>query len=163
VEALGTAQMQSPSALYRVFSRRTVLLWFITVMLLGGLAGWLIQDYLGAYLGELEQMARHDPETAAARAVSTLRIILGAMACLMGITGFYLGHYGYLSLRAGRFPPPGAWIIEGRRSLTGSRAIWAGWAHLILGAVLVACGSGALHYTWVFLPQILALGVVPGP
>jgi hypothetical protein len=160
---LGTAPIQAPSGLYRVFSRRTVLLWFVAVMLFGELAGWLIQDYLGAYLGELEQMARQDPEAAAERALSTLRIILGAMACLMGITGLYMGRYGYLSLRVGRFPPPGAWIIEGRPSLTGSRAIWAAWAHLVLGAVLIVCGGGVMHYTWMILPQILTSGIAAGP
>lgn len=160
---MGAAQMQSHTSVYRVFSRRTALLWFIASMIFGGLAGWLIQDYLATYLGELEQFARQDPEAAAERALSVLRIILGSMACLMGITGVYLGHYGYLSLKARRFPPPGAWIVEGRRSFTGARAKWAGWAHLFLGAVLISCGVGALLYTWVVLPRILAPGVAGGP
>lgn len=155
--------MPSPASVYRVFSHRTALLWFIAAVIFGGLAGWLIQDYLDAYLGELEQIARQDPEAAAEQALAILRIILGSMVCLLGITGVYLGRYGYLSLKARRFPPPGAWIVEGRRSLTGARARWAGWAHLLLGAVLICCGVGALHYTWVILPRILAPGVAGGP
>jgi hypothetical protein len=139
------------------------MLWFVIALLLGGAAGWVLQDYFTAYLQRVEDIAREDPEEAFERILAVLEPVFGIMAFMLLAFALYLARLGLIAVRTARFPPPGAWIVEGRRTLEGTRAKWAGWTNILGAIVLTAFAFATVYYTWVLLPRLFASALGTGP
>jgi len=146
--------MPSDSSQHRIVSRRRLAIWFVLGLAAAVPLILLVQHFGDAYVSEIERLAEQDPAAAARQALAALRIAFGFLAVLIAGLGLYMAWLGARARRAGLFPPPGSWVVEGRPVYTGSRAARAGLLQMMLGAVLVIMAGGIVFYSWVVLERL---------
>ncbi|UCD68924.1 MAG: hypothetical protein JSW48_02140 [Betaproteobacteria bacterium] len=113
---------------------------------------WLLSWATTKYLDQLEQMSRTDAALAAQRVSSTVQAVFISSVVFALLVGSFLAWYGYRAVRSECFPPPGAWVIEGRPVYDGSKARRRGWAQIILGVVMAGVACAVVYRSWSLLP-----------
>ena len=143
---------------HRVVSRRAAALGLaitagcLVLMAWGGLV------WSETYLERMAALVASDPEQARLRVARDLRLFAVFQGLTLWGAAALLVRYGYRGLRTASMPPPGAWVLEGQRVLTGPRAVVAAKVLCLLAGVvaLLALVVGAL--IWRIAGGALALG-----
>jgi hypothetical protein len=120
--------MRVDSSKYKIIPKRVA--WYSFVVLVSFLALILIL---------LNNFESSDP-------VLLVRWILLFKAALFGIVALLVAWYGWVATRYGVFPPPGVWVIEGKKVYHGNKAKIYGLFLLMLSPLLV---SGVLWLLYV--------------
>lgn len=139
-------------------------------MLLIVLLGILGLFYTQSFVTEMTELAKTDPEQAAARVARMLTIVTVAVGALTIAVGVYLTRLGFRSRSRREFPPPGTWVLRDTLILTGTPAAVLSTIALVLGLLLLGVGvalpvmgSRAIRHLEERDPRSTSQTAVPAP
>jgi len=101
---------------------------------------WTLALAVREHVAALRAVAETDPATAARRAGSFLRATFALLAAANTVVAAYLLRLGVRVAATGKLPPPGAWIVKGRRVYEGRFVRRVGRIFVLL-AILIAGAS----------------------
>jgi hypothetical protein len=96
----------------------------------------------------LKAVAATDPGDAARRAGFFLRRMIALLAAGNVVVAAYLSWVGARVVASGKLPPPGSWIVKGRRIYEGRLARRIGQSFVVLAVVIVAASAGMVWLGW---------------
>lgn len=144
--------MEPPDPQYRIISRQQLARWLVVTLAIVAVAGALMLKFVQIYLAGLAELATVEPALAAARMASVLEIVFVSTAVFAAGIGSYVVWYGYRAVRSRCFPPPGAWVIEGRPVYAGLKAQRLAWVQIVLGIIMPVAACYAVYRAWEVLP-----------
>ncbi len=135
---------------YRVVDPRDWRVRVIAIVALAAIAAlaWVIGGAVQRHVAELQALAASDPHAAARRAAVTLRVLLALGIAGNAAVAAYVAWIGIRVVSSDRLPPPGSWIIKGRRVYTGKYAGRIGRLFIALALVLVAASLALFWIGW---------------
>ena len=143
--------METESTKYRVISKQRLVQISLLVVAVAAVGAMLLVWLVSGYLNGLEDLAKSQPALATDRILSVAQAALSVTVVVAVAVGSYVVWYGFRAVRSECFPPPGAWIIEGRTVHTGAKARRLGWTQIVLGVLMATVACAAVYRTWSLL------------
>jgi len=109
---------------------------------------WALVLAVREHVATLKAVAATDPGDAARRAGSFLRTMIALLAAGNVVVAAYLSWVGARVVTSGKLPPPGSWIVKGRRIYEGRLARRIGQSFVVLAVVIVAASAGMVWLGW---------------
>lgn len=109
---------------------------------------WALGLVIRDHVATLQAVAATDPGNAARRAASSLRTLITLMAGGNAVLAAYLVWQGLRVLGSGQVPPPGSWIVKGRKVYSGPSARRIGRLLLALAALVGGASVALLWLGW---------------
>jgi len=127
--------------------------WRVRLAALAALAlilalAWTLAIAVREHLATLRTVAEIDPAAAARRAGSFLRAMFALLAAGNTIVAAYLLWLGVRVAATGKLPPPGAWIVKGRRVYEGRFARRIGQIFVALAIAVAAASAVMVWLGW---------------
>jgi len=144
--------MESGADQHRIITKRQLVRWLVPIFAIVVVAGAIMLKIVQIYLAGLTELAATAPTLAAARMSGLLELVFVSTAVFAVGVGSYVVWYGYRAVRSKCFPPPGAWVIEGKPVYTGVKAQWLAWVRIALGIIMPVAAGYAVYRAWVLLP-----------
>ena len=139
---------------YRIITRKQLVSWSVLIFAAVAVTGAVMLKIVQIYLAGLAELATTEPALAAERASNVLQLVFVSTTVFATGIGSFVVWYGYRAIRSSSFPPPGAWVIEGRPIHSGAKARRLGWAQIILGVMMAVVASYAVYHAWAALPLL---------
>lgn len=135
---------------YRVIDPRDwrVRVTFVFALAVLAVLLWALSLAIRGHVATLQAVAATDPGDAARRAAYSLRTLFTLMAGGNVVVAAYLAWQGVRVIGSRQVPPPGSWILKGRRVYTGRFAPRIGRLFLALAVLLVGASLGLLWLAW---------------
>ena len=135
---------------YRVIDPRDWRTRVVFLLALGLLAVlfWALSLTIRDHVATLQAVAETDPGDAVRRAASSLRTLFALMVGGNAAVAGYLVWQGVRVIGSGQVPPPGSWIIKGRRVYAGPAARRIGQLFLVLAVLLAGASVALLWLGW---------------
>jgi hypothetical protein len=109
---------------------------------------WALVLAVRDHVATLKAVAATDPGDAARRAGFFLRRMIALLAAGNVVVAAYLSWVGARVVASGKLPPPGSWIVKGRRIYEGRLARRIGQSFVVLAVVIVAASAGMVWLGW---------------
>lgn len=123
----------------------------VALIVLLAIAVALMLSY-GAFLLPLVEAASSKGNFA--EAMASLKLVWAICLLLSILPALFLIMTGLKTLRLGRFPLPGAWILRDTPVKRGPAAIRAGWAHIVAGAIGLLLCIFLGGYSWLLFERL---------
>src|SRR5262245_38636928 len=128
--------------------RRMAVLAIVGIALLGAVALWALQSWLGS----IAEAARGSTRAR----LAVLACVIGASLAPLSPLAIYLWRHGARTRAASQFPPPGARVLRDTQIVRGARAQRRGlWLQAMAVAIALAC-VGLAAAAWRFLAVFTA-------
>lgn len=96
-----------------------------------------------------------------AEAMVSLKLVWAACLLLGILPALFLIKTGLKTLRLGRFPLPGAWVLQNTPVKRGPAAIRTGWAHIVAGAIGLLLCIFLGGYSWLLFDRLPVVHELP--
>ncbi len=144
--------MESDAYQYRVIKRQQFIRSAVLTIAVMAIIVALLLTLVQMYLAGLVELAELQPALAAQRTSNVLQLVLAIVVVFAVGVGSYAIWYGLRAIKSGSFPPPGAWVIEGRPIHTGDKAQRIALAQIVLGILIPVVACYAVYRAWALLP-----------
>ena len=109
---------------------------------------WTLASAVREHVAVLRTVAETDPAAAARRAGSFLRTTFALLAAGNTVVAAYLLWLGVRVAATGKLPPPGAWIVKGRRVYEGRFVRRIGRILVVLAIAIAAASAVMVWLGW---------------
>jgi hypothetical protein len=125
---------------YRIMSKRSLVWIIILVSVASAVAMFVVRSWVQTYLLQVARISVTNPAVALEQLVFLVQTVFGSMTVALMAMSAFVGWYGFRILRSGHVPPPGAWLLEGKKVATGAAAERAAKLHMFVCALLATAG-----------------------
>ncbi len=126
--------------------RKKVILILVIVIL----ASFVLEPHFKAYMHQIDQLSKKDPELALGKTMLLLKWSLRIVFLSLLGMGVYLILVARRTLRSGQYPPPGMRVIRDTRLRTGDQAKKAANSLIVLASFLIVAAFFFLYWPYAF-------------
>jgi len=128
---------------------------FILILVIVILASIVLEPHFKAYMHQIDQLSKKDPERALEKTMLVLKWSLRIVFfSLLGV-GAYLILLARRTLRSGQYPPPGMRVIRDTRLRKGNQAKRAATSLIVLASFLIVAAFFFLYWPYAFEKKLL--------
>ena len=131
--------------------RKKVIIFLVIVVL----ASIVLEPHFKAYMDQIHQFSKKDPERALEKTMLLLKWSLRAVFLALLGMGAYLILLARRTFRSGQYPPPGMKVIRDTRLRTGNQAKRAAISLIVLASILIVVSFFFLYWPYAFEKTLL--------
>ncbi len=131
--------------------RKKVIIFLVIVVL----ASIVLEPHFKAYMDQINQLSKKDPELALKKTMLLLKWSLRVVFLLLLSMGVYLSLLARRTFRSGQYPPPGMKVIRDTRLRTGNQAKRAVLSLIVLASILTVVAFFFLYWPYAFEKTLL--------
>jgi cytochrome bd-type quinol oxidase subunit 2 len=131
--------------------RKKVILFLLIVIL----ASIVLEPHVRAYMDQMNQLSKKDPELALEKTMLLLKWSLRVVFLSLVGMGAYLILLARRTLRSGQYPPPGMRVIRDTRLRKGNQAERAAISLIVLASLLIVVALFFLYWPYAFEKTLL--------
>ena len=131
--------------------RKKVILFLLVVIL----ASIVLEPHFKAYMHQVSQLSKKDPELALEKTMLLLKWSLRLVFLSLLGMGVYLIVLARRTFRSGQYPPPGMRVIRDTRLRTGNQANRAAISLIVLASFLIVAAFFFLYWPYAFEKTLL--------
>ena len=128
---------------------------FIIFLVIVTLAFIVLEPHIKAYLDQINQLSKKDPELALKKTMLLLKWSMGVVFLALLGMGAYLILLARRTFRSGQYPPPGMRVIRYTRLRTGNQAKTAAISLIVLASILIVVAFFFLYWPYAFEKTLL--------
>lgn len=131
--------------------RKKVILFLVIIVF----AALVLEPHFEAYLGQMSQLSKEDPNLALEKTMLLLKWSLRSVFVALVGMGVYLILLARRALRSGQYPPPGMRVIRDTRLRRGNQAKRAAISLIIVASLLMVVAFFFLYWPYAFEKTLL--------
>lgn len=131
--------------------RKKVILFLLIVIL----AFLVLEPHFEAYIHQIDQLSKKDPELALEKTMLLLKWSMRVVFLSLVGMGVYLILLARRTLRSGQYPPPGVRVIRDTKLRAGNQAKRAAISLIVLASFLIVVAFFFLYWPYAFEKTIL--------
>ncbi len=143
---------------YRVLTRAKAAWIGILLLAAAAVIVWFVIQKMRASTADLGVLLDQSPEQAAAEVVRRVRIYAWLYSGSLFAIALWLAWMASRVIRAGRMPPPGAWIVQGQRTWEGDAAVKRGKFLGYFAGALAVLSAGLFAALWRLAATVMDTG-----
>ncbi len=128
---------------------------FFLILVIVVLASIVLEPHLKAYMHQIDQLSKKDPELALEKTKLLLKWSMRVVFAALAGMGTYLILLARRTLRSGKYPPPGMRVIRDTRLRTGNQAKRAAVSLIFLASFLIVVAFFFLYWPYAFERTLL--------
>jgi H+/Cl- antiporter ClcA len=128
---------------------------FIIFLVIVTLALIIVEPHVKAYLDQINQLSKKDPELALTKAMPPLKWSMRVVFLALLGMGAYLILLARRTLRSGQYPPPGMRVIRDTRLRTENQAKRSAISLIVLASILIVVAFFFLCWPYAFEKTVL--------